>query len=93
MNQSIIADWLTGFYCHQTSPPIMNITQQKDVLLSNDFLSYLVVAYALISEDLAKHTGEPSIVHRMKYFDQGKQKFHSFSPEKLQQFLNEYYPT
>ncbi|MGV0102338.1 hypothetical protein NSTCB13_00859 [Nostoc sp. DSM 114160] len=72
----------------------MQIKQHKsDVLLSNDFLSYLVVAYALVTEDLAKHTGESPIVHRMKYIDLGEQKFHQFSDEELHQFLAENYPT
>ncbi|MGV0107262.1 hypothetical protein NSTCB13_06129 [Nostoc sp. DSM 114160] len=72
----------------------MRITKRKsDVLLSNDFLSYLVVAYALVTDELAKHTGESPIVHRMKYIDLGKQKFHSFSDEQLHQFLKDNYPT
>lgn len=74
----------------------MQIKQHKrksDVLLSNDFLSYLVVAYALVTEDLAKHTGQPAIVHRMRYIDLGKQKFHQFSDEELHTFLKENYPT
>ncbi|MEH2279232.1 MAG: hypothetical protein V7K40_31715 [Nostoc sp.] len=72
----------------------MQVKQHKsDVLLSHDFISYLVVAYALVTEELAKHTGVPAIEHRMKYIDQGKQKFHQFSDEQLHQFLKENYPT
>ncbi len=72
----------------------IQVKQHKyDVLLDNDFLSYLVVAYAVMSEDLAKHTGQPAIVHRVKYIDQGKQKFHQFSDEELHTFLKENYPT
>ncbi|MBN3944130.1 MAG: hypothetical protein V7L21_05745 [Nostoc sp.] len=72
----------------------MQIKQHKsDVLLDNDFLSYLVVAYALVTEDLAKHTGQPAIVHRVNYLDIGQQKFHQFSDEELHTFLKENYPT
>ncbi|MEH2371504.1 hypothetical protein [Nostoc sp.] len=72
----------------------MQIKEPKaDVLLSHDFLSYLVVAYALITEDLAKHTGATAIEHRVKYLDIGKQKFHQFSDEELHTFLKENYPT
>ncbi|MEH2214375.1 hypothetical protein [Nostoc sp.] len=72
----------------------MQIKRHKsDVLLSNDFLSYLVVAYAVMSEDLAKYTGEAAIVHRVKYLDLGHEKFHQFSDEELHTFLKENYPT
>lgn len=72
----------------------MQIKQHKsDVLLSNDFLSYLVVAYALVTDELAQYTGQPAIEHRMKYLDQGMQKFHQFSDEELHQFLRDNYPT
>ncbi|MEH2258311.1 hypothetical protein [Nostoc sp.] len=72
----------------------MQIKQhESDLLLSNDFLSYLVVAYALVTEDLAKHTGQSAIVHRVKYLDIGQQKFHQFSDEELHTFLKENYPT
>lgn len=72
----------------------MQIKEHKaDVLLSNDFLSYLVVAYALVTDELAKHTGVPAIEHRMKYLDAGQQKFHQFSDEELHQFLRDNYPT
>ncbi|MEH2098048.1 hypothetical protein [Nostoc sp.] len=72
----------------------MQIKEHKsDVLLSNDFLSYLVVAYAAMSEDLANYTGQPSIEHRMRYLDIGQQKFHQFSDEELRQFLADNYPT
>ena len=50
-------------------------------------------SYALVAEDLAKHTGQPAIVHRAKYLEQGKQKFHQLSDEELHTFLNENYPT
>ncbi|MFN6488339.1 MULTISPECIES: hypothetical protein [unclassified Nostoc] len=72
----------------------MRITKRKsDVLFSNNFLLYLVVAYALVTDELAKHTEVPAIEHRVKYLNLGQQKFHQFSDEELEQFLNEYYPT
>lgn len=72
----------------------MNITKQKsDLFVSNDFLSYLVVAYALVTEDLAKYTGQSAIEHRATYLNISQQTFHDFSDEELHRFLCQNYPT
>ncbi|MFN6488356.1 MULTISPECIES: hypothetical protein [unclassified Nostoc] len=88
-----VAAWIKAGDVQLYGGPKRITKRKSDVVLSNNFLLYLVVAYALVTDELAKHTGQPAIVHRIGYVDQGKQKFHQFSDEELEQFLNEYYPT
>lgn len=55
-------------------------------------ISYFVIAYALMSEELAKYNGDTSLNLRKQFFNQGFKQFEEMSPKELEEFLKEKYP-
>lgn len=68
------------------------MTLKRRRMFTQADISYFVIAYVLMSEELALVNGDTSLNLRKQFFNQGVKHFEEMSPQELEAFLKEKYP-